>query len=99
MTKAVTEDLEQPDVETFVIEHESKTVGAIQWQAEAEPDYLHASIDIYIDPAVHGRGIASDALRTLAPHLLVHRSPHRPLLHPPPPNPPPLPSPSHATLN
>ena len=82
MTKAVTEDLEQPDVETFVIEHESKIVGAIQWQAETEPDYLHASIDIYIDPAVHGCGIGSDAVRTLARHLIVDRGHHRLVIDP-----------------
>jgi aminoglycoside 6'-N-acetyltransferase len=82
MRKAVTEDLEQPDVETFVIEHESKTVGAIQWQAEAEPDYLHASIDIYVDPAVHGRGIGSDAVRTLARHLIHDRGHHRLVIDP-----------------
>lgn len=82
MTKAVTEDLEQSDVETFVIEHESKIVGAIQWQAETEPDYLHASIDIYVDPAVHGRGIGSDAVRTLARHLIVDRGHHRLVIDP-----------------
>ena len=82
MTKAVTEDLEQPDVETFVIEHETKIVGAIQWQAETEPDYLHASIDIYIDPAVHGCGIGSDAVRTLARHLIVDRGHHRLVIDP-----------------
>jgi aminoglycoside 6'-N-acetyltransferase len=82
MTKAVTEDLAQPDVETFVIEHESKIVGAIQWQAETEPDYLHASIDIYIDPAVHGRGIGSDAVRTLARYLIVDRGHHRLVIDP-----------------
>jgi len=82
MTKAVTEDLQQPDVETFVVEHESEIVGAIQWQAETEPDYLHASIDIYIDPAVHGRGIGSDAVRTLARHLIVDRGHHRLVIDP-----------------
>jgi aminoglycoside 6'-N-acetyltransferase len=82
MTKAVTDDLEQPDVETFVIEHETKIVGAIQWQAETEPDYLHASIDIYIDPAVHGRGIGSDAVRTLARHLIRDRGHHRLVIDP-----------------
>jgi aminoglycoside 6'-N-acetyltransferase len=57
MMVAVADDLAQPNVETFVIEHESKVVGAIQWQAETEPDYLHASIDIYLDPAVHQAAI------------------------------------------
>jgi aminoglycoside 6'-N-acetyltransferase len=82
MTKAVTEDLAQPGVESFVIEHGSKIVGAIQWQAETEPDYLHASIDIYIDPALHGRGIGSDAVRTLARHLIVDRGHHRLVIDP-----------------
>ena len=82
MTKAVAEDLAQPDVETFVIEHENKIAGAIQWQAETEPDYLHASIDIYLDPAVHGRGLGSDAVRTLARHLIVDRGHHRLVIDP-----------------
>ena len=42
-------------------------VGAIQWSEETEPDYRHASIDIYLDPAVHGRGLALDAVRTSGP--------------------------------
>ena len=82
MTAAVNEDLAQPDVETFVIEHENKIVGAIQWHAETEPDYLHAGIDIYLDPAVHGRGLGSDAVRTLARHLIVNRGHHRLVIDP-----------------
>jgi aminoglycoside 6'-N-acetyltransferase len=38
-------------------------VGWIQWSAEEEPDYRRASIDIYVDPAVHGRGVGTDAVR------------------------------------
>ena len=57
-----------------MIEFEGAVVGWIQWQAEEEPDYRHASIDIYVDPAVHGQGIGTDAVRTLARHLFtVHR--------------------------
>jgi len=82
MTKAVADDLAQPDVETYVIEHENKVVGAIQWQAETEPDYLHASIDIYIDPAVHGHGLGSDAVPTLARDLIVDRGHHRLVIDP-----------------
>ena len=82
MTTAVTDDLAQPEVETFVIEHENKIAGAIQWQAETEPDYLHAGIDIYLDPAVHGRGLGSDAVRTLARHLIVDRGHHRLVIDP-----------------
>jgi aminoglycoside 6'-N-acetyltransferase len=82
MMVAVADDLAQPNVETFVIEHESKVVGAIQWQAETEPDYLHASIDIYLDPAVHGRGLGADAIRSLARHLIADLGHHRLVIDP-----------------
>ena len=51
--------------------------GMIQFSEETEPDYRHASIDIFIDPAVHGRGIGRDAVRTLARHLIQDRGHHR----------------------
>ncbi len=82
MESAVADDLAQAGVETFVIEHEGKIAGAIQWQAETEPDYRHAGIDIYIDPAVHGRGLGTDAVRTLARHLIVDQGHHRLVIDP-----------------
>jgi aminoglycoside 6'-N-acetyltransferase len=82
MTAAVAEDLDQPDVETFVIEHEGRVAGAIQWQAETEPDYRHANIDIYLDPALHRRGLGSDAIRTLVRHLIADRGHHRLVIDP-----------------
>jgi aminoglycoside 6'-N-acetyltransferase len=82
MTAAVADDLAQPDIETFVIEHDGRVVGAIQWQAETEPDYRHASIDIYLDPAVQGRGLGSDAVRTLAHHLIGDHGHHRLVIDP-----------------
>ena len=60
-----------------VIELDGRVVGWIQWSAEEEPDYRHASIDIYVDPAVHGRGVGTDAVRTLARHLFDHHGHHR----------------------
>jgi aminoglycoside 6'-N-acetyltransferase len=82
MTAAVAEDLEQPDVETFVIDHDGHVAGAIQWQAETEPDYRHANIDIYLDPALHRRGLGSDAVRTLARHLIADHGHHRLVIDP-----------------
>lgn len=79
---AVAEDLAEPGTETFVVEHEGKVAGAIQWRAEDEPDYEHASIDIYLDPALHGRGLGADAVRTLARHLMVDRGHHRLVIDP-----------------
>jgi aminoglycoside 6'-N-acetyltransferase len=82
MTTAVTEDLAEPGIETFVVEHDGNVAGAIQWQAETEPDYEHASIDIYLDPALHGRGLGTDAIRTLARHLMFERGHHRLVIDP-----------------
>jgi aminoglycoside 6'-N-acetyltransferase len=82
LAAAVAGDLAQADVETFVIELGGRVVGAIQWQAEAEPDYRHAGIDVYLDPAFHGKGLGTDAVRTLARHLLVDHGHHRLVIDP-----------------
>jgi aminoglycoside 6'-N-acetyltransferase len=52
-------------------------IGAIQWEEEEEEDYRHASIDVFLDPAVHGRGLGTDAVATLARHLFEHQGHHR----------------------
>lgn len=39
-----------PQVLVLVILYEQRIVGAIQWSEEEDPDYRHASIDIYLDP-------------------------------------------------
>lgn len=52
-------------------------IGLIQFAEEEDPDYRHASLDIYIDPAVHRRGHASDAIRTLVGYLFDTRGHHR----------------------
>ena len=65
-----------------MIEVDDRVVGWIQTQAETDPDYRHASIDIYVDPTVHGRGIGTDAVRTLARHLFVDEGHHRVIIDP-----------------
>ena len=82
MKASVAEDLEDEGTETLVIEHDGRVVGAIQWHAEDEPDYEHAGIDIYLDPAVHGRGLGADAIRTLARHLIKDKGHHRLVIDP-----------------
>jgi aminoglycoside 6'-N-acetyltransferase len=82
MVAAVEEDFAEPDATAYVIELDDRVVGWIQWQAEEEPDYRHASMDIYVDPAVHGRGVGADAVRTLARHLFVDHGHHRLVIDP-----------------
>ena len=82
MAAAVAEDLAEEGTETLVIEHDGSVAGAIQWHAEEEPDYRHAGIDIYLDPALHGRGLGADAVRALARHLLSDQGHHRLVIDP-----------------
>jgi aminoglycoside 6'-N-acetyltransferase len=82
LAAAVAEDLAEEGTETFVIEHDGRVAGAIQWSAEDEPDYRHAGIDIYLDPALHGRGLGADAIRTLTRHLIADKGHHRLVIDP-----------------
>jgi aminoglycoside 6'-N-acetyltransferase len=75
-------DLADPELHLFTIEHEGAVVGAIQWAAEEDPDYRHASVDVFVDPRVHRRGIGTDAVRTLARHLVDHHAFHRLVIDP-----------------
>jgi aminoglycoside 6'-N-acetyltransferase len=77
LEREVRDDLADEDAQTYVISYEGRVVGAIQWSQETEPDYRHASIDIYLDPSVHGRGLGTDAVRTLARHLVTDGGHHR----------------------
>nr|WP_206745588.1 GNAT family protein [Jatrophihabitans sp. GAS493] len=77
MVTAVQDDRDEPDSTPFVIDVGRAVAGWIQWSAETEPDYRHASIDIYLDPTLHGQGLGADAVRTLARHIIGEHGHHR----------------------
>jgi aminoglycoside 6'-N-acetyltransferase len=77
MAGAVRADLADDNLTVYAIEHGGRVVGAIQWYAETDPDYRHASLDIFLDPAVRGAGIGGDAIRTLVRHLVDEYGHHR----------------------
>jgi aminoglycoside 6'-N-acetyltransferase len=52
-------------------------VGLVQCWEETDPQYRHAGIDIFLDPRVHGQGLGTDAVRTVARHLLDDLGHHR----------------------
>lgn len=79
---AVTDELADADLTAFVVEFSGRVVGWIQYSEESDPDYRHAGIDIYLDPAMHGQGVGTDAVRTLARHLIVDRGHHRLVIDP-----------------
>lgn len=82
LAAAVAEDLADDGKQVLTILAGDRVVGAIQWSEEEDPDYRHAGIDIYLDPAVHGRGLGPDAVRTLARHLIDAAGHHRLVIDP-----------------
>ena len=75
--------IDQKGLNLMVIEDaEHEVIGAIQWEAENEPDYRHAGIDMYLHPDVHNRGFGTDAVYTLARHLFDVEGHHRLVIDP-----------------
>jgi aminoglycoside 6'-N-acetyltransferase len=69
--------IDAPDTVVFAVEVEGEIVGSIQYVEEPAPDYRHASIDVFLHPSWHGKGLGTDAIRTLARHLIHDRGHHR----------------------
>src|SRR5262245_40368233 len=75
-------DIDQPDVTVYAIELDRQVIGAVQWHAEEDADFRHAGLDIFLDPEVHGSGLGTDAVRTLARYLIAERGFHRLVIDP-----------------
>jgi aminoglycoside 6'-N-acetyltransferase len=64
-------------VVAYAIELDGEVVGLIEYHEEDDPMYRHAGIDIFLSEEVHGRGLGTDAVRTLARYLVHERGHHR----------------------
>ena len=65
------------DEKAFAIEAEGELIGLIQYHEESEPDFRHAGIDLFVAERASGRGLGTDAVRTLARYLVRERGHHR----------------------
>jgi aminoglycoside 6'-N-acetyltransferase len=65
------------EVTAFAVEVDGEVAGSIQFAEEEDPDYRHAGIDIFLHSRFQGRGLGTDAVRTLARYLLEVRGHHR----------------------
>ena len=68
---------DDPDATMLTIEADGRIAGLIQYAEETDAKYRHASIDIFVDPALHGRGIGTEAIRRVVRHLIEERGHHR----------------------
>lgn len=65
------------DTVQWVIEVEGVVAGGIQAAEEADPDYRHASIDVFLGGAHQGHGYGRTAIRLVARWLFEEREHHR----------------------
>jgi aminoglycoside 6'-N-acetyltransferase len=68
---------DDPGATRFALLVDGAVAGLVQWDEEKEPDYRHAWIDLFVEPRLHGQGFGSDAVATLARHLLDEQGHHR----------------------
>jgi len=71
------ERVDEKDAVVFSIVLYGAVVGCIQYAEETDPDYRSAAVDVFVSSAVRGRGVGSDAMRTLIAWLIDVRGHHR----------------------
>jgi aminoglycoside 6'-N-acetyltransferase len=68
---------DEPESTRLTIEVDGAVAGMIQFREELAPKYRHATIDLFLDPSMHGRGLGTEAVRRLVAHLIEDRGHHR----------------------
>jgi aminoglycoside 6'-N-acetyltransferase len=68
---------DEPEATRLTIEVDAAIAGMIQYWEEPEPRYRHAGIDVFLDPALHGRGLGTQAVRHVVRLLVEERGHHR----------------------
>jgi aminoglycoside 6'-N-acetyltransferase len=68
---------DEPEATRMTIEVDGAIAGLIQFSEELEPKYRHAGVDLFLDPALHGRGLGSEAVRRVVRHLIDDLGHHR----------------------
>jgi aminoglycoside 6'-N-acetyltransferase len=68
---------DEPEATRLTIEVDGVAAGMVQFSEEEEPKYRHASIDLFLDPSLHGRGLGTEAVRRVVRILVEERGHHR----------------------
>lgn len=66
-----------PDGTRLAVVLDGEVIGMIQYEEEEDPNSRHADVDIFLSADRLGRGHGTDAMRTIATHLLEERGHHR----------------------
>jgi aminoglycoside 6'-N-acetyltransferase len=68
---------DEPEATRLTIEVDGAIAGLIQFSEELEPKYRHAGVDLFLDPALHGRGLGSEAVGRVVRELIDELGHHR----------------------
>ncbi|MHB8234812.1 MAG: GNAT family N-acetyltransferase [Solirubrobacteraceae bacterium] len=69
------------DAKRFAIVLDGQVAGLIEYREELAPRYRHATIDLFLDPDVHGHGHGTEAVRRMVAYL-ISRGHHRVTIDP-----------------
>jgi aminoglycoside 6'-N-acetyltransferase len=73
---------DEPESTRLTIEVDGSVAGMIQFYEEQTPKYRHATIDLFLDPALHGQGLGTEAVRRVVRLLIDERGHHRVTIDP-----------------
>lgn len=71
-----------PELQRLTVLVDDRIAGLLQFEEEDDPMYKQAWMDIYLAPAVRGRGLGVEAVRLLLEHLRQDLGHHRVLIDP-----------------
>jgi len=70
------------DTVRYTVLLEGEVIGFAQSYEETDSMYRHAGLDLFLDPAVHGRGLGTETVRVLCAHLIDDLGFHRLVIDP-----------------
>jgi aminoglycoside 6'-N-acetyltransferase len=73
---------EEAGVTGFAVVVDGELAGLIQHYEESDPEFRHAGVDLFLGAPFHGRGLGTDAVRTMARHLVRDLGHHRLVIDP-----------------
>ncbi|MBA3261502.1 MAG: GNAT family N-acetyltransferase [Thermoleophilaceae bacterium] len=72
----------EPNTVHYTVLVDGEIAGFAQWHEEPDPMFRHGGLDLFLDPALHGRGLGTETVRVLCAHLIDDHRFHRLVIDP-----------------
>lgn len=73
---------EDPETTSYTVLFDDRVAGFARWYAEDRDEFERAGLDLFLDPAVHGRGLGTEVVQILCSHLIDVEGYHRLVIDP-----------------